>query len=151
MFKRFTLCFLAAAMAVPVLASTAVAKATDATVVNVRAVDYDFKGIPAELKTEWHRFNFENRGDHTHELIVVRKRGWVNKSWEQILRMRGEEAERRIQFIGHTFAKPGQEGKHFGAYLRAGKYLAVCFAQNDRHSKPHAFKGMLRKFHVVKA
>lgn len=145
MLKRLTLCVLAAAMIVPTLAATAVA---EATALDVRAVDYDFKGIPAELKVGRHRFNFENRGTNAHELIVVRMRGWVNKSWDQLLRMDRKEAERRVEFIGASFAKPGKEGEAFGAHMRVSRYLAVCFMQNERNSKPHFLKGMQRRFHV---
>ena len=145
MVKRVMICALVAVMAVPMFVSPASAEATR---VDVRAVDYELKGIPAELKVGAHRFTFENKGENAHELIVVRKRATSDLSWEEILAMSRREAEKHIVFVGFTAAKPGQTAEPFRAYLKAGKYLAVCFEQDDRHSKPHAFKGMLRKFHV---
>lgn len=151
MLKRLTIAALVAVMAVPMFVTPASSAATEATEVNVRAVDYELKGIPAELKVGAHKFTLQNKSDENfHELIVFRKRAWSDKSWEELLSMPQKEAEKHVVFVGATGAEPGKDGKPFRAYLKAGKYLAACFVQNDKNSKPHAYKGMIRKFHVAK-
>ena len=134
---------LVALLAVPLFVAPAAAAPT---VVAVRALDYELKGIPRELKVGKHQFTFVNEGEQVHEVVVFKKKS--SKTWGAIFQMEQEEAEQHVKFIGATFAKPGEEGKPFAAWLKPGKYIGLCFAQDDRNSKPHYMKGMMRKFSV---
>lgn len=145
MLKRFALCVVAASLAVPVLATSASAAPVQLDVV---AQDYSFSGIPYRLTPRFYKFNFSNQGQHEHELVVLRKRDGVNRTWQWILE---EQAEEKVKSIGFSMAKPGKDGKAIkSSYLKQGSYLAVCFFQNGDHAEPHYLKGMMRKFKVEK-
>ncbi len=147
MLKRLALCVVAASLAVPALATSASAAPV---VLDTVAQDYEFSGIPAQLTPRFYKFNFSNQGQHAHELIVLRKKHDVNRTWQALLSMPEEKAQKKVKFIGFTMAKPGKDGKAIKAqYLKQGSYLAICFFQNSKHGEPHFLKGMMRKFKVV--
>lgn len=148
MLKRLALCVVAASLAVPALATTAMASPV---VLDTVAQDYEFSGIPARLTPRFYEFNFSNQGQHMHEILVLRKRDGVKRSWQSLLSLPEEKALKHVKFIGASFAKPGEDGKAIKAqYLKQGSYIALCFVQNSKHSEPHFMKGMIRKFKVVK-
>ena len=148
MLKRLALCVVAASLAVPVLATSASANPVQLDVV---AQDYSFSGIPYRLTPRFYKFNFSNQGQHEHELLMFRKRDGVNRTWQALLSMPQKKAEKKVVFVGATFAKPGKDGKPIkSSYLRQGSYLALCFVQNSDHGEPHFMKGMMRKFKVEK-
>ena len=148
MLKRLARCVVAASLAVPVLATSASAAPVQLDVV---AQDYQFSGIPYRLTPRFYKFTFSNQGQHVHELVMYRKRDGVKRTWQGLLSMPEEKAEKKVTFIGATFAKPGKDGKTVKpSYLRQGSYLALCFVQNSKHGEPHYAKGMMRKFKVEK-
>ena len=147
MLKRLALCVVAASLAVPALVTTASAAPVQLDVV---AQDYSYSGIPYRLTPRFYKFNFSNQGQHDHELIVVRKRDGVKRSWQSMSSMGEKEVDKYVAFIGRSFARSGKDGRAIKSYLKQGSYLAVCFEQNSKHAEPHAFKGMMRKFKVEK-
>lgn len=148
MLKRFALCVVAASLAVPVLATSASANPVQLDVV---AQDYSFSGIPYRLTPRFYKFNFSNQGQHEHEVVVLRKKHGVKRTWQGLLSMPEEKAKYKVKFIGFSFAKPGKDGKTIkSSYLKQGSYLAICFMQNSKHGEPHFMKGMMRKFKVEK-
>ncbi|MPZ68406.1 MAG: hypothetical protein GEU71_02630 [Actinobacteria bacterium] len=148
MLKRLALCVVAASLALPVLATSASASPV---VLDTVAQDYEFSGIPATLTPRFYKFNFSNQGQHMHEMVALRKKDGVKRSWQSLLSLPQEKALTKVKFIGASFAKPGKDGKAIKAqYLKQGAYLAIRFVQNGKHAEPHFMKGMMRKFKVVK-
>ena len=70
--KRLALCVVAAALAVPMLATSASAAPVQLDVV---AEDYQFSGIPYRLTPRFYKFTFSNQGQHDHEVVVLRQNG----------------------------------------------------------------------------
>ncbi|MEO8323367.1 MAG: hypothetical protein ABI571_04425 [Actinomycetota bacterium] len=147
MLKRLMLCVVAASLAVPALVTTASAAPVQLDVV---ARDYSYSGIPYRLTPRFYKFNFSNQGQHDHELVLVRKRDGVKRTWQGLLEMDRDEAIKLVTFPGHIEAKPGKDGKAIKTYLRQGSYLAICFIQSSDHAEPHFLKGQMRKFKVEK-
>lgn len=148
MLKRLALCVVAASLAVPALATSASANPVRLDVV---AVDYELSGIPARLTPRFYKFTFSNQGQHDHEVVLLRKRDGVKRTWQGLLSMPEEKAMKKVIFIGFSTAKPGKDGKTIKpSYLKQGSYLAICFFQNSEHGEPHFLKGMMRKFKVLK-
>lgn len=148
MLKRFSMCVVAASLAIPVLAGTASAGPMQ---IDAVAVDYSFSGIPHHLTPQKVQFNFTNDGNHDHMMAIIRKREGVKRSWQGLLQMKGNKAEELVVFYGETHANAGETAKPMKPmYLTQGRYLAICFFQNSNNSPPHYAEGMMRTFQVAK-
>jgi hypothetical protein len=123
---------------------------------DVEAVEYSFRGVPAELKAGVHSFRLTNGGKEMHELIVFRKKAETTESFDELLALPQEEAEQKADFVGATFAPPG-ERENAVMDLEAGEYAAVCFipvgstpeAGEDVDGPPHFTRGMKVEFRVA--
>ena len=149
MFKRLSVVAAAAVIA----SSALVAPAKAAVAVDVVAVDFKLKGVPAVLQYGAHTFSFVNNSErHVHEFVLFKNKS--EHTPEELLRMPPKEAEKHVKFMGATFAKPGKVGKEFKVWLKPGKYFAVCFVEhkqeNGDKSPPHWQKGMLERIRVDK-
>ena len=125
------------------------------SVVEVKATDYRFDGIAAELPAGITSFEFTNDGAEVHELVVILKNDGTTESWDELLAMPQEQAMEKTTFAAGTFATQGEEDVYAVADLQAGEYIAVCFVPVGATSEeapadgpPHFTQGMRSEFTV---
>ena len=122
--------------------------------IEVKAVDYAFEGIPAELSTGYHVVNFENAGAETHEMLTIRINDGVTESLEELVNLPDEEVESKITMVDAAFAPPG--GTEAGSWnlSEPGKYAVLCFipvgsvGETEGDGPPHFMEGMVHEFTV---
>lgn len=151
--RRIHLKRLSVAMVVAVVAAMLVPNVAQSegnlTLVRVKAADYRFEGLPKRLEVGLHKFTFKNIGENPHMLIFVKNNSRLGnkKAFEKAMHD-DEWRKKRIKMIGEAFAKPGEKGEPFTAWLKPGKYFGVCFAQDSKESPPHAMIGMFHGMRV---
>jgi uncharacterized cupredoxin-like copper-binding protein len=111
--------------------------------VTVKAVEYEFQGLPATLSAGRVRILLENAGQEPHEFGLVRIIG--DQSVEDLLQL-GNRAERFIEDVGSAFARPGKSDE-LKVTLEPGRYGYACFVTT--HGQPHALAGMFGEFEVA--
>jgi hypothetical protein len=114
--------------------------------VQVQAEDYKFGGVPDSLPAGEVTFEFENVGEEPHEFGLVRVKG--DQSLEELVSLPQKQAQKFIENVGGTFARPGEEGKPLTGDLVAGRYGYACFV-TTKDGTPHAALGMFGEFTVV--
>lgn len=119
--------------------------ATGPATIEVQAEDFKYGGVPATLPAGRTTFTLENVGQEPHEFSLVRIQS--DQAIEELIRLPQKEAEEFVEFLGGTFAKPGDTGKPYQIELQAGRYGYVCFVES-KDVEPHAFKGMYGEFTV---
>ncbi len=92
----------------------------------VRAVEYAFEDVPESIESGIVGFDLQNEGNELHEFVLFRINDDVDMSVEELLELPDDEAESMVEFIGATFAEPGESDMTFHD-LRPGRYGAVCF------------------------
>lgn len=113
--------------------------------VEAEMVDYAFNLSQTTFETgQTIAFNVVNAGAYPHEMVIVRLPEGV--TFEQV--MSGEVAEDQIQFLGFTFAGPGQETYLGLTGLEAGTYTLVCFIDTPG-GIPHVARGMVAEITVA--
>ena len=122
--------------------------------VEVRAVDFAFEGVPETLPAGRVGFNFTNDGDELHEMVVFRINEGVDLSFEEILQQPQQEAEDQIAFIGAVFGPPGEIDAEV-MELEPGRYGIACFVpmgttdpERRADGPPHFTEGMFAEFSV---
>lgn len=134
-------------------ASPTTAAAATGTIA-VQADDYEFIGIPEELPAGETTFTLDNVGEEFHELVLFKLN--TDKSVQEILELPEKQAEKLVQPVGGTFAKPGEQAKKpVTGELEPGRYAALCFVsvgttpENKKaQGPPHFTKGMVAEFTV---
>jgi hypothetical protein len=135
-----------------------VAENCDYPVTEVIGRDYSFEGVPDELERGVNIFKFTNEGAELHEFFVVRFRG--DETLDEFLALPEDEAERKVAFIGGTFAAQEATTYLYANLAKPGRYAAVCFlpvGSTDQASiesaegPPHAAEGMATEFTVTRA
>lgn len=131
--------------------------------VEVTAVNYSFGGVPGELKRGATSFEFTNNGTEHHEMVIFRKNDDTTETFDQLLALPEDEAERKVTFVAAADAMPKQEGIYTVANLRAGEYAMVCFipvgstpeaqtaaeaAKQEIQGPPHFTRGMKSEFTI---
>jgi uncharacterized cupredoxin-like copper-binding protein len=111
--------------------------------VTVKAVEYEFQGLPATLPAGRVRILLENAGQEPHEFGLVRIIG--DQTVEELLQL-GNRAERFIEDVGSAFARPGKSNE-LTVTLEPGRYGYACFVTT--HGQPHALAGMFGEFEVA--
>jgi plastocyanin len=114
--------------------------------VQVQAEDYKFGGVPGTLPAGDVTFELENVGEEPHEFSLVRVKG--DRTVEELVSLPQQQAQRFIEQVGGTFAKPGEEGKPLQADLGSGRYGYACFV-TTKDGTPHAALGMYGEFTVA--
>ena len=114
--------------------------------VEVVATDFEFD-IPDTLPAGETTFSFVNDGKQPHELALV-ELAEDAPPVEELLQLPEKKAEGFFTDAGHAFAKPGKiQSDAFTYELTAGtRYGYVCFVQDPKTKKPHAFLGMVGEF-----
>lgn len=151
MLKRAVVLAVAVTTAIPVLSAVPASgrpAAAAADTIAVKAVEYNFDGLPTRVEKGETKFTFRNAGEKPHMLVLVKRRNSSNKKLKQLLEMSDKEVEKHIRFVGETFAGPGKSGKAIKADMSSGRYFALCFVSNGRKKPPHFAKGMLTKIDV---
>jgi len=122
--------------------------------VDVTAKEYAFEGIDSELDAGATSFEFSNKGKEAHELVVIRKNDDTEESFDELLKLPEEEAQKKTTFVGATFGPPGDED-YVVLDLEAGDYIALCFIpvgttseEDEGDGPPHFTQGMKHEFTV---
>lgn len=120
----------------------------------VKAVDYEFQGLPDSMEAGPTRIRFENEGKEVHEMVVLTKLDGVTESWDALLELPQEEAMKKTRFVNATFAPAGDQG-YWIADTEPGDYIAVCFIpqgtttpETEVEGPPHFTLGMKTEFTV---
>lgn len=117
---------------------------------DVTAVDYAFTGLPESLPAGMTSFALANEGAEEHELVLVRRAEGETRPVEELVELPDAEAEEALDFLGFTFAAPG-ETSYLPADLEAGDYIAICFLPvgGGEDGPPHFTEGMVTEFEVA--
>lgn len=115
--------------------------------IDVVAEEYTFKGLPEKLAPGSYEFQLTNEGKEPHELALFRLK--TDTPVPELIKLPQKQAEKQIEPVGFTFAKPGEDAKDpVVGELEAGEYAAVCFVPVKGNGPPHAFKGMVHEMTV---
>lgn len=123
----------------------------------VTAIEYEFNGIPKTVKTGITLFKLTNEGAELHEMAIVRIKG--DDKVKDLLKLSEKKLDKKIEFVGGTFAVQEESGVAYMDIKKPGRYLAVCFIPvgsvdpdvEIEDGKPHALEGMVQEFKVKKA
>ncbi len=121
------------------------APADGAQVVPVTAVDYAFQGIPEEVPAGKVAFEFTDKGESAHEMIILELGDGADL--DQLLASDQEPPEDQAKQVGATFASPGGDPTYANVDLEPGRYAVVCFLPGPG-GKPHFSLGMKQTFVV---
>jgi len=117
--------------------------------------DYSFEGIPSSVDSGINVFSFTNEGAELHEMVVARIKG--DETVEEILDLPEQQVNKKVQFLGGTFAEQGGTSYLYADLKKPGRYVAVCFlpvgstdsqAIETAEGPPHAAEGMVAEFEV---
>lgn len=112
--------------------------------VTVKAVEFEFQGVPTTFEAGRTSFLLENAGKKPHEFGLVRITG--DRSVEELIELR-QRADEFIEDVGSAFARPGTS-RRVTVELTAGRYGYACFVTTDQ-GEPHAVLGMFGEFTVA--
>jgi hypothetical protein len=118
--------------------------------VEVSAVDYSFKGIPATVPAGTVAFAFTNDGTEKHEMVMFKRANGEDRSVEDLLALPEDQLGDSLIFAGAAQADPGQTSAAI-TDLASGKYIAVCFLPvgGAEDGPPHFVQGMTAEFEVT--
>jgi hypothetical protein len=131
--------------------------------VDVTATNYAFGGVPNQLRAGATSFELANNGSEHHEMVIFRKNDDTRETFDQLLALPEEEAEKKVTFVAATDAMPREDGVYTIANLRAGQYAMVCFipvgstpeaekaaeeSKQEIQGPPHFTRGMKSEFTV---
>lgn len=129
----------------------------------VTASDYEFRGVPPQLRVGYALFRFTNSGTELHEMILLRKKADTTESFDQLLELPEEEAKAKVDDAGGAFAFPGDTDTAV-VDLKAGDYAMLCFipvgltpeaamaaekSGQGPQGPPHFTRGMKQEFKVA--
>ncbi len=122
---------------------TTVAEECGHTAVTVRAVDFTFEGVPAELAAGVTTFVMPNEttADEEHVMLIARVADGQTLTPEQFV-ADPEGSFGEIELLGETYAPAGATGG-VTLDLPAGEYLLICPVAHDETSPPHFVLGMI--------
>jgi hypothetical protein len=125
---------------------------------DVTGRDYEFVGMPEKVSSGVNIFRFTNEGAELHELVVQRIKG--DETMQELLELPEKQAEKKLEFVGATFAEQGATSYLYVDLKKPGRHGAVCFlpvgstdAEAIEHADgpPHAAEGMATEFEVEKS
>jgi hypothetical protein len=113
------------------------------TAVTVRAVDYTFEGVPAQLAAGLTTFVMPNetQAEEEHVMLIARVAEGQTLTPEEFV-ADPEAAFASIELLGETYAPAGGTGG-VTLDLPAGDYLLICPVSHDEASPPHFVLGMI--------
>ena len=128
----------------------------------VSMAEYEFTGIPKSFTTGPAAVKLTNVGAEVHEFLTVRIK--TNDKLKSLVKLSEKKAGKKVEFVDHTEAGPGETAFAFIDFKKPGRYGAVCFipvgttslddaATEHGHGggKPHALEGMYKAFRVTAA
>jgi hypothetical protein len=121
--------------------------------VDVVAIDYEFQGMPATLKSGVTHFKLTNNAPKEDHEMGLGKLLPANESMdiEAILALPGKKADKLFDPStgGGMYAPVGESG-FMTIDLEPGKYVYACFIPvgGKKNGKPHAMQGMYGSFTV---
>ncbi|MCO8126282.1 hypothetical protein NHL50_03575 [Acidimicrobiia bacterium EGI L10123] len=122
----------------------------DVEVVEFRAIDYGYEGLPATLPAGATSFVMSNESEagEAHEFVLVKLSDDTDLSIQELLEMPEAEAEQHIDtFAGGTFAPAGATAGTV-TELSPGRWAYVCFipvgsvGDTEGSGPPHFVEGM---------
>ena len=120
----------------------------------VKAKDYAFQGIPAAIDAGATSFDMTNEGTELHEMVIIRKNDDTKESFDELIAMPQEEAQKKTTIAGSTFVPPGKTD-YAVVDLTKGEYIVLCFipqGTKDENTEgkgaPHFTMGMRQEFTV---
>ncbi len=113
------------------------------TAVTVRAVDFTFEGVPAELEAGITTFVMPNEttAGEEHVMLIARVADGRTLTPEQFV-ADPEGSFAQLELLGETYAPAGATGG-VTLDLPAGEYLLICPVAHDKASPPHFMLGMI--------
>ena len=117
-------------------------------IVPVDAVDFAFEYDASAINDETAGFSFANAGEQDHELVLFKIP--EDLDIEATLAEPTEGLPEGFEEQGGTGAAPGETGPpiEFTEPLEAGRYLMLCFIEDEETGQPHALLGMLSEFTI---
>ena len=135
--------------------ATATEEATEAEIegadagdnpVAVEATEFQFT-LDTDFFVDTTGFTLTNSGEQPHEAFIVRIS--EDAVVDELLASEEEQPEGLEAEVGGTFAEPGNEaGFGFEEPLEPGRYLMLCFVEDEETGQPHALLGMVAEFTV---
>jgi hypothetical protein len=117
----------------------------DGRTVEVTTTEYEFGGIPTELRRGPVTFVVRNDGGENHDLVlrkVIRERDIL-----EVLELSQAQQHEYLDDAGATPAIPPGERGSLAASLEIGTYAYLCMVTTES-GRPHAFAGMRGTFEV---
>ncbi len=125
---------------------------------DVTGRDFEFVGMPETVDTGINVFRFTNEGAELHEMLISRIKG--DETMQELLDLPQKQAEKKLEFLGATFAEQGATSYLYVDLKKSGRHGAVCFlpvgstdpeAAEHAEGPPHAVEGMTAEFEVEKS
>ena len=129
------------------LLASGCASGADEAAVRVTAVDYAFRGVPADLEAGPTVFTVRNEGAEGHDFILTRL---VDEDVPipEVIELPQAERERSLAPVARTIiVDPGGEAR-VDATLEPGRYAYLCLATTEA-GRTHAYHGMWGSFSVA--
>jgi hypothetical protein len=127
----------------------------DVETLDVTATEFEYDGIPDELSTGYHVFDFSNEGQEQHEMFAFKINDGVTESVEELLALPEEEVFGKITPVNSAFAFPDDTETGSWNLASAGNYAVVCFipvgsvGEAEGDGPPHFSEGMVQEFEVT--
>lgn len=110
--------------------------------VDVRAIEYVYKGAPETLQAGRVGFAMKNEGVEEHEMVLFKRAEGVTESLDELLELPEEEMGAKLAFTGVTFGAP-KTTNYVAVDLEPGTYFLICFIpQAGNDGPPHFMAGM---------
>lgn len=114
--------------------------------ITVKAVEYEFQGMPATLTPGRTALLLENAGEEPHQMSIALITS--DATVEELLGLPENQVNEQIEDVGNLFARPGDSQRRV-VDLAPGRYGFVCFVSTKESMGPHAFEGMFGEFTVA--
>ncbi len=129
--------------------------------VDVKAHDEGYRGVPATLPAGPRGFRLVGAGDEFHEMALIRLQEGEKRSVLDLLDLHESTNKDPFEYVGGVTACPGDTSEALGADLTPGRYALVCFVPAGTtpdlegpellavyERPPHYQTGMLAEFVV---
>jgi hypothetical protein len=112
--------------------------------VAVEATEFEFT-LDGEFSTDTTGFVLTNAGEQPHEAFI----SMIPEDADLEELLASEETPEGVVDVGGTFSEPGVEsGFAFEEPLEPGRYVMLCFVEDEETGQPHAALGMVAEFTV---
>ncbi|MGH3849447.1 MAG: hypothetical protein ACRDRT_07075 [Pseudonocardiaceae bacterium] len=118
------------------------------------AREFQFGGLPAQLKAGVNRISLTNLGTEQHNLVILAKKAGVTQSFDAILALPQGQAMSKTDVVAFVEAPPG-ESDYTAVDLKPGTYSVVCLVSKGSvgdtrgEGPPHFTLGMKQEVTVA--